>query len=101
MLNVLRREINSWIEKWGDQENGFKNCVIAELGSGSGIISAHVSNWLKYMDQSPLLHISIDLNLDASLLSHKYYSHYNLPIHQITTSLFKNTIISSFSPTIP
>jgi len=51
---------------------------LAELGSGSGILSAHVNYWLKKINKSPLIHISIDINPDASNLSTKYYNHYNL-----------------------
>ncbi len=41
--------------------------------------------------------MSIDINMDASLLSQKYFDKYNLPVLQINTSLFKNTIISEKS----
>jgi len=38
------------------------------------------------------MHISIDINMDASILSSKYYAFYNLNIQQINTSLFNNLI---------
>jgi methylase of polypeptide subunit release factors len=63
---------------------------LCEVGSGSGVISANVNNWLTKLDRPPLLHISIDINMDASVLSSKYYSFYNLNIQQINTSLFNN-----------
>ena len=36
------------------------------------------------------MHISIDINMDASFFSQKYYSKYNLNIDQINSSLFNN-----------
>jgi methylase of polypeptide subunit release factors len=34
--------------------------------------------------------------MDASRFSKKYYDKYNLPIEQINTSLFKNTIFGDY-----
>ena len=67
-----------------------KDLFICEVGSGSGIISANLNKWLKKLDKKPLLHISIDINMDASQFSQKYYSKYNLDISQINASLFHN-----------
>ncbi len=60
------------------------------MGSGSGILSANLNHWLTRESKAPLMHISIDVNMDASLLSQKYYSKYNLNISQINASLFNN-----------
>jgi len=58
-----------------------------------------VNSWLKNINKVPLIHVSIDINMDASTLSQKYYNHYNLNIQQINTSLFNNLIFeeSKFS----
>ena len=64
--------------------------VVCEVGSGSGIISANVHNWLRKSGKDPVLHVSIDVNMDASLLSQKYYNAYDLKIEQINASLFNS-----------
>jgi methylase of polypeptide subunit release factors len=63
---------------------------VCELGSGSGIISANFNHWLSKEGKGPLLHVSIDINMDASLFSQKYYDTYQLNITQINASLFNN-----------
>lgn len=60
------------------------------MGSGSGILSANLHHWLKGKDKTPEIHVSIDINMDASLLSQKYYQHYGLNIEQVNASLFNN-----------
>lgn len=67
---------------------------ICEVGSGSGILSANLHHWLKQAGKQPLIHLSIDINMDASLLSQKYYQHYDLDIQQINGSLFNSFIFS-------
>lgn len=69
--------------------------MLCEIGSGSGIISANLHNWLKEAGKPPLLHVSIDLSMDASLLSKRYFDKYYLNIQQITTSTFNNLTFSS------
>lgn len=80
MLSSLKQEITEF------QGNLF----LCELGSGSGILSANLHNWLKQLQKEPLIHLSIDINMDASLLSKKYYDHYGLNIQQINASLLNN-----------
>lgn len=61
---------------------------LCEVGSGSGILSANLHHWLLQVGKGPLLHLSIDINMDASLLSQQYYDHYHLDIVQVNASLF-------------
>lgn len=71
------------------------DAIICEVGSGSGIISANLHNWLRLENKQPLAHFSIDLNMDASTLSKKCYDHFGVNIQQINTSTFNNLIFSS------
>ena len=80
MLSTLKQEV----------EKFKKDLFVCELGSGSGIISANINKWLTEKDKKPLIHISIDINMDASFLSQKVYMKYNLNIVQINASLFNN-----------
>ena len=77
---------------------------MCEIGSGSGIISANLNHWLCQANKKPLVHISIDLNMDASTLSKRYYDKYNLNIQQINTSILNNFVFTeanqSFKPEI-
>ena len=80
MLSTLKQEL----------DNFAPDLFICELGSGSGILSANLHNWLKLKHKTPEIHVSIDISIDASLLSQKYYQHYGLNIEQINASLFNN-----------
>jgi methylase of polypeptide subunit release factors len=80
MLSVLKQELPQLPH----------DLLLCEVGSGSGIISANLHNWLLREGKPPLLHLSIDINMDASLLSQKYYSHYQLNVVQVNSSLFNS-----------
>lgn len=78
LLSVLKNELPSFPQ----------TAIICEIGSGSGILSAHVSKWLKEAGKS-FIQFATDLSLDACLLSQKYYEHYGLDVEQVCTSLLK------------
>ena len=80
MLSTLRQEIDTFPS----------DLFLCELGSGSGIISANVNNWLGQRGKRPLVHISIDINMDASIFSSKYYDKYHLNITQVNASLLNS-----------
>ena len=63
--------------------------TLCEIGSGSGILSAHINNWLVKIGNPPFFHFATDISLDACLLSQKYYAQYGLEIEQFCTSLTK------------
>jgi methylase of polypeptide subunit release factors len=65
---------------------------LCEVGSGSGILSANLHYWLKQAAKQPLIHLSIDINMDASILSQKYYEQYGLDIVQVNGSLLNSFI---------
>jgi release factor glutamine methyltransferase len=85
ILSTLKQEVASW----GPDQ------TICEVGSGSGIISANVHRWLLEANKSPLLHFSIDINMDASSLSARTYAHHQLSISQINCSLFRSLRLPS------
>lgn len=84
MLSTLKHELETFQA----------DLVLCEVGSGSGILSANLHKWLQNAGKSPLVHLSIDINMDASLLSQKYYQHYGLNIEQVNGSLFNSFLFS-------
>ena len=80
MLSTLRQEVSSFPP----------DLFLCELGSGSGIISANVHHWLRLLGNEPAVHLSVDINIEASLLSQKYFEEYQLNISQVNASLFNS-----------
>lgn len=80
MLSVLKQELPHFSP----------DVFLCEVGSGSGILSANLHHWLVTENKPPLLHLSIDINMDASQLSQKFYAHYSLQVEQINCSLFNS-----------
>lgn len=63
---------------------------IVEIGSGSGILSAHFNQWLTDAGKRPDIHLATDINPDACIMSQRYFDHYDLRIEAIHSNILNN-----------